>query len=92
MILPDDLSMAMTSPDCTFPFCRDSIILVPRSYIVSISVVFKISLPCKATRKCQPAACNHIPAMSTPEISRASQISGLSCLPADPPRFLQPAF
>ena len=47
MILPLALSMAMMSPACTFSFCRDSIILVPRSYMVSISVVFKVNLPCR---------------------------------------------
>jgi hypothetical protein len=37
--------MVMTSPDCTFSFKILSIILPPRSYTVSISVVFRMSLP-----------------------------------------------
>lgn len=45
MILPEVLSIAMTSPAVTFSFDSASIILLPRSYIVSISVVLMVSLP-----------------------------------------------
>lgn len=37
--------MAITSPANTFSFDSESIILVPRSYIVSMSVVLIVSLP-----------------------------------------------
>ena len=41
----------MFYPAWTFSFVTDSIIFVPRSYIVSISVVFKVSLPTFAPYK-----------------------------------------
>mmetsp|Transcript_25214 Transcript_25214/g.43077 ORF Transcript_25214/g.43077 Transcript_25214/m.43077 type:complete len:210 (+) Transcript_25214:323-952(+) len=42
---PVALSIVMTSPACTFSFVRESIIFWPRSYTVSMSVVFSVSLP-----------------------------------------------
>lgn len=47
---PLALSIVMTSPAVTFSLLRDSIILVPRSYTVSISVVFRVNLPYTRTR------------------------------------------
>jgi hypothetical protein len=43
---PLALSIATTSPAVTFSLAKESIILVPRSYTVSISVVFSVSFPC----------------------------------------------
>ena len=45
VIRPDALSIVMTSPALTFSLSSDSIIFCPKSYTVSISVVFKVSLP-----------------------------------------------
>ena len=42
---PDALSMVITSPAVTFSLSRLSIIFWPRSYTVSISVVFSVSFP-----------------------------------------------
>lgn len=41
----DEEHVVNSYPACTFSFVSDSIIFVPRSYTVSISVVFSVSLP-----------------------------------------------
>lgn len=45
LILPDTLSIVITSPAVIFSFVMDSIILAPKSYTVSISVVLRVILP-----------------------------------------------
>lgn len=44
-ILPVPLSITITSPAMTFSLVRASIILFPRSYTVSMSVVLTVILP-----------------------------------------------
>jgi hypothetical protein len=44
-IFPEALSIVITSPETIFYFWIASIIFCPKSYTVSISVVFKVILP-----------------------------------------------
>ena len=71
-ILPDALSIDTTSPEETFSRSSDSIIFVPRSYTVSISVVFSVSFPVLAA---PPAAGRSISISTTsPSIISVSSL------------------